>query len=171
MTLTQIALVGEGHHAMPLHHNRRLTDSRTAPRAPLIVLKKSTPASLTEQHLPNAASWFPDVRDRIRSCLDLAPNWDSYGGEAISGPIVGAAERFAEFMAVFSFSRPSVCPQSSGGIMLEWHDPDRTLTVDIDSDDIKGFSFSYESAEAPELEGGTNEFTRLVQDGFLHDPF
>ncbi len=123
---------------------------------------------LTEQ--PQLASWFRDTRDKIRGYMDLVPNWDSYGGGAISSKVVDMAERFAEMMARIGFSRPTVCPESSGGILLEWQSLGQVLTVDI-AIDKEGFSFSYESAESLELEGDVWDFLKLVRGGFLQHPF
>ena len=52
--------------------------------------------------------------------------------------------------------------------MLEWHGSDRTLTVEIDAEDL---SFSYESADSSELEGGSNDFVDLFLVGFWRDSF
>lgn len=83
--------------------------------------------------LPGEASWFADIEGKIRSYLDLAPDWDSYGGGPPSTDIVDAAVVVAQIMAEFGFSRPAVCPQSSGGILLEWQGSGRTLTVDLEA--------------------------------------
>ena len=119
---------------------------------------------------PQLASWFLDIRDKIRGYLELVPNWDSYGGGPISREVVDNAERFAEVMARSGFSRPNVCPESSGGILLEWLRRGQALTVDIASDN-EGLSFSYESAETPESEGDGRDFLELVRGGFLQHPF
>ncbi len=133
-----------------------------------ISLKVPPITYLIEQPQPN--SWFLGIRDEIRGYLELAPNWDSYGGGPISNVVVGVAERFAELMAIIGFSRPNICPEPSGGILLEWQSLTQVLTVDIESDDIHRIYFSYESAETPELDGEGN-LDELVRGGFLHDPF
>ena len=78
------------------------------------------------------------------------------------------AEGFAELMATKGFSRPDTCPDSAGGVLLEWQSPVQALSVEFD--EIQGFSFSYESFEKPELddEGGLAEF---FLGGILEMPF
>ena len=89
-------------------------------------------------------------------------------GGAISRDVALVVERFAELMAAIGFSRPNICPEPSGGVILEWQNTAQVLTVDFD--EIQGFSFSYESFEMPELDdgGGLDEFFR---GGILEMPF
>ena len=112
--------------------------------------------------------WLPGIREELRGYLELPTNWDSYGAGPISNEVVAVAEGFAELMAAKGFSRPNTCPDSAGGVLLEWQSSAQILTVDID--EIQGFSFSYESFELPELddEGEVDEF---VWGGFLEMPF
>lgn len=79
--------------------------------------------------------WFTDVVDEIRSYLELVPNWDSYGGGPVRIEIVDAAVEIAGLMAFLGFSRPHVCPESSGGVLLEWVHYDRALVVDLDGNE------------------------------------
>ena len=107
--------------------------------------------------------WLADVEDEMRSYLKLVPNWDSYGGGPVRKEIVDMAVLIAEIMARYGFSRPAVCPESSGGILLEWEQSDRALTVDLDGNE--GFSFAYESPSGPELEGDIEHFVSLLSVG------
>ena len=108
-------------------------------------------------------NWFTDVEDELRGYLELVPNWDSYGGGPVRVEIVDTAVEIARLMAVLGFSRPHVCPESSGGILLEWEHCGRALTVDLDGND--GFSFAYESPRTVELEGDMERFTGLLRTG------
>ena len=99
----------------------------------------------------------------MRSYSELASNWDSYGGGPVSMRIVDEAMVVAELMAICGFSRPDVCPESSGGILLEWQQSDRVLTVDFDG--IEEFSFAYESPEESESEGNFEDFVSLLNAG------
>lgn len=107
--------------------------------------------------------WLDDVKDEMGSYLELAPDWDSYGGGPVPNRIVDAAVVVAEIMATYGFSRPEVCPESSGGVLLEWQQSDRVLTVDLDT--IEGFSFAYKSLGEPELEGDIEDFFSLLSTG------
>lgn len=107
--------------------------------------------------------WLEDVRNEMQSYLGLAPDWDSYGGGAVRKEIVDSAVVIAEIMSRYGFSRPVVCPESSGGILLEWEHADRALTVDLDRNE--GFSFVYESPGEPDLEGGLRRFVSLLNAG------
>ena len=99
----------------------------------------------------------------MRSYSELASNWDSYGGGPVSTRVVDEAMVVAELMAIWGFSRPDVCPESSGGVLLEWQQSDRVLTVDFDG--IEEFSFSYESPGEPETEGNFEDFVSLLNAG------
>lgn len=59
-------------------------------------------------------------------------------------------------------ARPDICPQSSGGVLLEWQQTGRVLTVDLDG--VEGFSFAYESPGV-ESEGGIEDFVSLLRAG------
>ncbi len=82
----------------------------------------------------------------MSSYLELDSNWDSYGGGPVSMRILDEAMVVAELMAICGFSRPEVCPESSGGILLEWQQSERVLTVDLDG--IEEFSFAYDPPES-----------------------
>lgn len=146
-----------------------LTDSRVAEISRILVFRHAEPqAPLTapQSTQPVASvredSWLTDVENQIRSFAELPHDWDSYGGGAVPRSIVEAAVAIAAIMAGMGFSRPEVCPESSGGVLLEWHHADKTLTVDIDFAVESGFSFAYESAGERETEGDLAEFVTLL---------
>ena len=107
--------------------------------------------------------WFVEVENEIQSYLELAPGWDSYNGQPVRGDIVDAAVAIANLMAAHGFSRPHVCPEPSGGVLLEWMHSDRTLTVDLDGNE--GFSFAYEPPGTPEVQGDMEHFIGLIRAG------
>ena len=115
------------------------------------------------------AGWLPDIEGRIRRYPDLAPDWDSYGGGPPSPEIVDAAAVVARIMADLGFSRPEVCPQSSGGVLMEWEGSGRTLTVDIEGIGERPvsdwFSFAFASPGEPEREGDFEDFVELLEVG------
>ena len=104
-----------------------------------------------------------DVEGEMRSYLELVPDWDSYGGGPVRQEIVDWAALIAKIMAGIGFSRPDVSPESSGGVLLEWQQADRVLTVDLDG--IEGFSFAYESPGEPASEGDIEDFFGLLRAG------
>lgn len=155
----------------------RLTDSSVwrasrvrVARYPEPGLLWTTPQPTLSEVFPEEASWFADIEGEIRSYLDLAPDWDSYGGGPPSRDIVDAAVVVAQIMAEFGFSRPAVCPQSSGGVMMEWQASGRTLTVDLEAIGERlaseWFSFAYASHSEPEREGYLEDFVSLLNAGF-----
>ena len=123
----------------------------------------TAPQASTSPSHSREADWLADVEDEMRGYADLAPNWDSYGGGPVSTRIVDEATMVAELMALFGFSRPDVCPESSGGILLEWQQSDRVLTVDLDGKEE--FSFAYETRGEPESEGDFEDFVSLLNGG------
>ena len=134
---------------------------------------------LSEQHAPvpfltaprtssfpvrsDEVRWLVDITDEMRSYLELAPNWDSYGGGPVREEIVDRAILIAEIMARFGFSQPTVCPEPSGGVLLEWEHSGRALAVDLDGNE--GISFVYESPGEPESEGDFQDFMSLLNTG------
>ena len=138
---------------------RRIRVAETPePTSPLTAHRLSAPPEVLQE-----VHWLAHIEAEMESYLDLAPNWDSYGGGPAPKEIVDAAVMIARIMAEYGFSRPAVCPESSGGILLEWEKPDRALTIDLDSND--GFSFVYESPGMPELEGDIEHFVTFLNGG------
>lgn len=149
-----------------------LTDSRVPWRQPIQVTLQpestwllTAPRRLTFPAPTQESRWLTDIREKVRGYVDLAPNWDSYGGGPAQEIIVDVALKVAEVMATSGFSRPDVCPESSGGILFEWQQRDRALTVDLDGSEGFSFSFSYESPGEPEQEGGIEDFISLLRSG------
>lgn len=153
----------------------RLTDSSVRQTLRVRVVRHPEPDFLwttptQSEAFPRATSWFSDIEGEIRGYLDLAPDWDSYGGGPPSRDIVDAAVVIAQIMADFGFSRPTVCPQSSGGVMMEWQGSRRVLTVDIEAiwertvSDC--FSFALASPGESEREGNLEDFFSLLNRGF-----
>lgn len=111
-------------------------------------------------------SWLADVDRRIRNFAELPHDWDSYGGRPAPKSVVEAAVAIAATMSDVGFSRPDVGPESSGGVLLEWHHEGETLTVDIDIAGglplHRGFSFAYESRGDREVEGDLEDFATFL---------
>ena len=149
---------------------RGLTDSRRPSARRIQLSEQSAPVPfLTAPRTSivgdrsDEVHWLVDVTGEMRSYLELAPNWDSYGSGPVRREIVDMAVLIAEIMARLGFSRPAVSPESSGGILLEWEQSDRALSVDLDGND--GFSFAYESPGERELVGDIEHFVSLFAAG------
>ncbi len=145
--------------------NRHISVSRRPePDAPLTAPQSTQPAVPVRED-----SWLADIEKQIRSFAELPHDWDSYGGGAVPRSIVEAAVDIAGVMSAVGFSRPEVCPESSGGVLLEWHDAGKTLTVDIDFavglSVERGFSFAYESPGEQETEGDLADFVTFLGAG------
>lgn len=76
-----------------------------------------------------APSWLPDARQQIGDLLALAPGWDSYSAQPISGDAGARALALLEQQAQRDTPRPSIVPMSRGGIQIEWHL--RNLNIEI----------------------------------------
>ena len=149
---------------------RGLTDSRR-PSARRIQLSEQ-PAPVPFLTAPRTAvvaarsdevHWLVDVTAEMRSYLELAPNWDSYGGGPVREVIVDVAILIVEMMGRCGFSRPVVCPEPSGGVLFEWEHSGRALAVDLDGNE--GISFAYESPGEPESQGDFQDFVSLLNTG------
>lgn len=150
--------------------SRGLTDTQYHRPRRIRVAEASEPTSSLTAHRLSAPPegvqeihWLASIEGEMQSYLDLAPNWDTYGGGPAPKEIVDTAVMIARIMAEYGFSRPAICPESSGGILLEWEEPDRALTVDLDGNE--GFSFAYESPGRPELEGDIEHFVTFLNSG------
>ncbi len=126
---------------------------------PLLTAREAHTTTARAQEVP----WLYEIMDEMRTYEELALNWDSYGGEPVRKEITDAAVVIARLMALYGFSRPDICPESSGGILMEWESAEKTLTVDLDSNE--GFSFAYESPDEPESEGDFEDFVSLLNAG------
>ncbi len=146
-----------------------LTDSRRPRKRPIWILRQRredsclTAPRTMRPKLSAPATWLDGVSQEMQSFRALPPNWDSYGGGPIRPDILNEAMKVAEFLAECGFSRPVVGPQSSGGILMEWDSIGGALTVDLDGN--HGFSFAYERPGRPDVEGGIEEFARLLDSG------
>ena len=147
---------------------RRTSRVRVA-RHPEPGLLWTTPRSTQAAAFSGEASWFADIETEIRGYLNLVPDWDSYGGGPPARDIVDAAVVVAQIMAYFGFSRPTVCPQSSGGVMMEWQRSFRVLTVDIEGVGERSasdwFSFALVSPGESEREGDFEAFVDMLNAG------
>ena len=76
-----------------------------------------------------APDWLPDAHRRIGDLLALAPGWDSYAAQQISGDAGARAFALLEEQTQRDTPRPSIVPMSRGGIQIEWHL--RNLNIEI----------------------------------------
>ena len=99
------------------------------PQAPRIVVHGSQPMVVRE------------VVGDLNEKLALAPNWDTYGGRAVS--INAARAAVSWFLDVFQedLPAPSIVPGSDGSIQLEWHARGIDLEVCFESSGVAEFSF------------------------------
>ncbi len=97
-----------------------LSDQDTIHQGSDDVLLAVTTAACTER-----------VRGRIRPLLAMPANWDSYGAPEIDDRIAAIAERVLIRVAIQDFELPAVVPTSSGGLALEWHRPDKELSIEL----------------------------------------
>ena len=148
---------------------RRTSHVRVA-RQPERGLLWTTPRPTQSGAFRAEASWFADIESEIRGYLDLAPDWDSYGGGPPTRDVVDAAVAVAQIMAYLGFSRPTVCPQSSGGVMMEWQGSSCiVLTVDIEAIGERPasdwISFALASPGESEREGNFEDLVALLNAG------
>lgn len=99
------------------------------------------------------ASWFPALLDQMTSLLALSPGWNGHAAAPVPGR--AAATLFELVGATFDDTTPLpfITPLSSGGLQLEWHEPDLEIEVAIDADGTA--HVWYEDTR----EGAEDEFT------------
>jgi len=74
--------------------------------------------------------WLPGVIDDLNGLAGLAPNWDSYGGEAVSSTVLRRAAELLLELIPLDGAEPSVVPLSYGGVQFEWHG-DTTVEIQV----------------------------------------
>lgn len=78
-------------------------------------------------------SWFWRLLDRVKGLLELQPGWNGHS----AAPVPGRAAATLLQMAASAFDettpQPSITPLSSGGVQMEWHEPDIEIEVLIDA--------------------------------------
>jgi hypothetical protein len=78
-------------------------------------------------------AWFWVLLEQVKSLLALAPGWNSHAAAVVPGR---AAATLIEIVgATFDDDTPApfVTPLASGGLQMEWHEPDLEVEVAIDS--------------------------------------
>ena len=89
-----------------------LTHAGGTTQARRISVRKYPITYLVDQ--PQLQSWLPGIRDVLWGYLELPPNWDSYGGGAISRDVALVVERFAGLMAALVFRVPTLVLSPQG---------------------------------------------------------
>jgi hypothetical protein len=92
-----------------------------------------------------APAWLSPSVDKLSQLLTLAPNWDSYGAQALDPQHALAALCLLGRVMHNDSPPPSVVPTSRGSVQLEWH----TNGVDLEISVLapNEFHVQYESAE------------------------
>jgi len=75
---------------------------------------------------------YPDVRGQLQPFLNLAPNWDSYGGRPIDPTIIDVAQYLLVSISESELELPSLVPTSLGGLSLEWHRPTVEFAIELE---------------------------------------
>lgn len=94
-------------------------------------MRRSLPDSQRTQRLQHRREELPELpgAGRLRGVgVEVFALCEGLGDEEEEG--VGSPGEITQFTN--GFSRPNMCPQSSGGVLMEWQGSDRTLTVDIE---------------------------------------
>ena len=66
-------------------------------------------------------SWLYPILKQIKSLDQLPPDWDSYGGAALTFEAALASLDFLTRYLPEPAVEPSIVPSSTGGLQLEWH--------------------------------------------------
>jgi hypothetical protein len=89
--------------------------------------------------------WLYTVLQQVQSVAALPPNWDSYGGEALTFEAALASLGFLADQLKESAVPPSIVPSSTGGLQLEWHR--RGCDLEITFGPAGAFSASFENSK------------------------
>ena len=65
-------------------------------------------------------TWFEGAATRLLALMDLAPNWDSYGGRPVSLATASHAFQLLTRLCDFGLPAPRLVPTAPGGVQFEW---------------------------------------------------
>jgi hypothetical protein len=85
----------------------------------------------TEATIGWIAPWFDSTVSEVNGLTNLRPDWDSYGGSAVTRQVAGFVLDFLRQVIPDEESIPRVVPSPDGGISLEWHRPWAELVVEV----------------------------------------
>lgn len=100
--------------------------------------------------------------DRIVELMELAPNWDSYGGSQIDPACILESVRLLLAVTTENTPLPSVVPTSQGGVQLEWHTNGVDLEVEVISPPRFSASFGESDTDREEEWEFSADLTRLM---------
>ena len=96
----------------------------------------SIPGSLAQQ-----PSWIHAVDIEIKELLLLSEGWDGTAAYPVSTEAVNDARRLAAEIcdALPALRHPTVTPSIDGGVVLEWHSPNRHIDFTVGRESIEVF--------------------------------
>lgn len=102
-----------------------LDDLLTEKNSPAWVSNTGAAADLETQD-----AWWQQVERQITRLRALKPNWDTYGGQAISGTALDVS---LDLLSRFGprFEAPRIAPLPSGGLQLEWESGAHEVCLEI----------------------------------------
>ena len=111
---------------------------------------------------PKLPDWFFDAAKDIACLMALNADWDSYGGEAIDLTTAAAALRVLIEIGEPDLPRPSIFPESAGGVVFEFRHANAELTLIVHRADEVSY-FCENSVSGLEREGeGLPEFSDFI---------
>lgn len=99
---------------------------------------------------PVDRQWLRPTTVRLTELMTLRPGWDGGSAKAVELDTVVTTLMVLSRVASATSPAPWIVPLASGGVQLEWHEPD--LTIEIALDPEHGHEI-YVSAEDEEHEG------------------
>ncbi len=142
-----------------------ITAPSTTDAVSLVVKGKSDSTSTTWYALPVVTDGA--LLESIRKSFDEArtPNWDGYGGEAVSEATYRQAQRFAEFIPR-SFPVPDVGAHPDGHLAFEWYvSSRRLLTVSVDPGGSLHYAALYDESKVYGSEPNADDIPRAILSG------
>ncbi len=84
--------------------------------------------------------WLRGFSSELVALVNLAENWDSYGGHPVDPDVARFAYRLIGELLGPAQPLPALIPTSQGGLSLEWHAIDFDVQVNIPpEDDVEVF--------------------------------
>lgn len=79
------------------------------------------------------------VADRFRELAELQDNYDGYHSIAPTGEAIHRAETFLDALNHFKDEQPMISPTTDGGVVIDWSDETRALTLDFADDAVTAY--------------------------------
>jgi len=178
--IAQFASLTEGEHVSRTTYSRDSAAVLTQPYEVIVTLQAQSSTTypiavqarmIRQSPLPatlatKIPAWIKAIVESLAECMELPPNWDSYGALPVQRALVDRALDVLPRVMGEDSPPPSIVPLSDGGLQMEWHLKGRDLEIIVAADEPP--TYYYRSAGGDPKEGlvsiAYEQLRSLIQD-------